>query len=134
MKICLIGLDRHILLFRRVVGVLIVVLAWAPVSADSYLDALNEEVSKPEYVRDAEQEIQRVSQQQDHDSQAMKRDVSTALTDIARFENLLQSKYPATYQVYLKLNKTSKSDVFQTFQDGRHLTDASKKVLELYLR
>jgi len=135
MKICLLGLDRHILLLKRILGVLIIILmASTPVSADSYLDALNEEVSKPEYVREAEQEIQRVSQQQDHDSPAMKRDVSTALTDIARFENLLQSKYPATYQVYLKLNKTSKSDVFQTFQDGRHLTDASKKVLELYLR
>ncbi len=134
MKNSLFQWGRQLLLVITVIGVLAILINTGPVGANSYLDALNEEVSKPEYVKEAEQEIKRISQQQPDTSAELKQDVSSAVMDMARFENLLHSKYPATYQVYLKLNKAAQSDVYRTFQDTRELAETTKRILEIYLR
>lgn len=127
-------LNGYTILTKAVLTLLASLVCTGLVQADSYLDALNAEVSKPEYVKEAELEIRRISQQQSENNASLSQDVTSAITDVARFENLLHSKYPATYQVYLKLNKTSQSDVYRTFQESRELAETTKRILEIYLR
>jgi hypothetical protein len=49
-----------------------------------------------------------------------------------KFELLLQSSRPSTYNFYQKLNQDEKNLVLLTYEQDNKLSSASKKVFELY--
>ncbi len=115
-------------------GLSLLLLLTGTARADAYVDALNAEVSKPVYIKQAEKEIQKISQQQLSRSAELEQDVSSAVGDMSGFVGLLQNKYPATYQVFLKLSKNKQQEIFQSFHETKELAETTKKILETYLR
>lgn len=111
---------------------LIITLLAAPAIADDYLDALNAEVSGSDYVAEAEQEAHMMKQ--DAQNVQVLGEIKVATQSKRNFEDLLLKRYPSTFQIYLKLDDTQKDSVFSKFKQSEKLNEASKLILQAYLK
>jgi hypothetical protein len=102
------------------------------VTADAYLDALDEEISKPVYLDKAEKEL-RKKEQTEKAQTTVSPKTKRAMQSISNFEQVFNQEYPATYQIYLKLDTKTRLTVFEKLKETRRLTDATKMVLQRFL-
>ena len=101
-------------------------------TADAYLDALDEEISKPEYVGEAEEEL-RKSEQAEKVQTMVTPETKRAMKSINNFEHVFNEEFPATYQIYLKLDTKTRLNVFEKLKATKKFTEATKMVLKQFL-
>lgn len=99
---------------------------------DDYLKGLSEEISKPEYVTKAKAELRETEKLEQSQSQPNPK-VKRALGDQITFESLLQTEYPASYQIYSELSIKSRLVVFKNFRSSKRLSAAKRMIIDMYL-
>lgn len=100
---------------------------------DEYLQGLSEEISSPEYVTQAKEEL-RQTEKQELALDAPSAKITRALTNIKSFESLMKSEYPASYKIYSELTTTSRKSVFVRFYQTKKLSMAKRLIIDLYLK
>jgi hypothetical protein len=113
---------------------LVATLALCPLraTADAYLDALDEEISKPVYLDEAEKEV-RKKEQAEKAQTAVSPETKRAMQSIGKFEQVFNQEYPATYQIYLKLDTKTRLAVFEKLKETQKFSEATKMVLNQFL-
>lgn len=99
---------------------------------DEYLQGLSDEISSPEYVTQAKEEL-RKTEQLEQSQNVPSTQVSQALVDIDSFETLMKSEHPASYKIYSELPNNSKVSVFTRFNQTKKLSAAKRLIIDLYL-
>lgn len=99
---------------------------------DEYLQGLSEEISSPEYVTQAKEEL-RKTEALEKTLDAPTTQVTQALVDIDSFETLLKSEHPASYKIYSELTADSRVAVFTRFNQTKKLSSAKRLIIDFYL-
>lgn len=99
---------------------------------DEYLQGLSEEISSPEYVTQAKEELRKTEKREQTQS-APNTQVTRALVDIDSFEALLKTEHPASYKIYSELPTNSRMSVFTRFNRTKKLSTAKRLIIDLYL-
>ncbi len=99
---------------------------------DEYLRGLSEEISSPEYVTQAKEEL-RKTEKLEQSQNALTTQINQALVNIESFETLLKSEYPASYKIYSELSTNSRITVFRRFNQTKKLSIAKRLIIEIYL-
>lgn len=99
--------------------------AWAKQDANDYLDMLNAEAEEGGAVAET---VTTTPQ--------LKINANSTPAQLAQspkaFENILQSKFAATYFIYLKLSDKQKQHVFQAYQKNGNFSEVRSLVLEVF--
>jgi hypothetical protein len=118
----------QLLVCAVVVGVLVPVLTSAAPSDDAYLREIQAEGSKLETLNRAREEIR---QGEAREKAAGK--TGAVATDAKGFEKLLNADAQASYSLYLRLKPEQKTVVFDAYRRQGKLSDAKRKVVDLFL-
>ena len=120
-------------LFCLCVGIIFSSLSQAKdlYTTDDYLKGLSDEISSPEYLEKAKQELrdtEKREQSQTHSSSEIKQ----ALSSLYNFETLIRTKYPSSHAVYSKLPVSSRILIFDNFKNTHKLSTAKRMIIEKY--
>lgn len=99
---------------------------------DEYLRGLSAEISSPEYVNQAKEEL-RQTEKHELTLNTLSPKISQALANISAFEHLLKTEYPASYKIYSELSTQSRNSVFMRFSESKKLSMAKRLIIDLYL-
>lgn len=109
-------------------SLLALVVSAAP-SDDAYLREIQAEGNKLETLNKAREEI-RQSEAQEKNARGKP---GVTVADMKGFEYLLNADAPASYSLYLRLRPEQKSVVIESYRKQGKLSDAKRKVIDLYL-
>lgn len=99
---------------------------------DEYLQGLSEEISSPEYLDQAKEELRQTETAEKTQAQPTTQ-VSRAMVDIDAFEELLKTEHPASYKIYSELPGKSRVSVFTRFNKTKKLSAAKRLIIDIYL-
>lgn len=100
-------------------------------TTDDYLQGLSDEISSPEYLDKAKQEL-RETEKRELSRSHMSSDIKTALSSMYDFETLIRTKYPSSHAVYSKLPVSSRILIFDNFRTTKKLSTAKRMIIEKY--
>jgi hypothetical protein len=118
----------QLLVCAAVVGVLVPIPISAAPSDDAYLREIQAEGSKLETLNKAREEIR---QGEAREKAAGK--TGAVAADVKGFEKLLNADAQASYSIYLRLKPEQKTAVFDAYRKQGKLSDAKRKVVDLFL-
>ena len=98
---------------------------------DDYLKGLDDEISSPDYIEKAKQELlesEKLEQSQTFSAS----DIQDALTSMYRFETLIRTKYPSSHNVYSSLPVSARILIFDEFKKTKKLSAAKRMIIEKY--
>lgn len=99
---------------------------------DKYLQGLSDEISSPEYVTQAKEEL-RQTEKRELTLHAPSTKLTQALTSIESFERLMKTEHPASYKIYSELSTPLRKSVFIRFSETKKLSMAKRLIIDLYL-
>lgn len=99
---------------------------------DEYMQGLSDEISSPEYVGQAKEEL-RQSESAEKTQAKPTAQLTQAMIDIDSFEILLKTEYPASFKIYSELPNKSQVAVFSQFNSTKKLSAAKRLIIDLYL-
>ena len=99
-------------------------------TTDDYLQSLSDEVSSPEYLKKAKQELHETEKRER--SGDLSSEVKIALGSMYDFETLLRTKYSSSHAVYSKLPASSRILIFDTFRETKKLSTAARMIIDKY--
>ncbi len=98
---------------------------------DDYLQGLDDEISSPEYLEKAKQELKETEKtEQSHSVNSA--EIQKALISLYNFENLLRTKYPSSHSIYSKLPTSARIIIFDKFKTTKKLSIAKRMIIEKY--
>ena len=120
-------------LFYLCIGIIFSSLSQAEdlYTTDDYLQGLSDEVSSPEYLDKAKQEL-RETEKREQSRSHMSSDIKTALSSMYDFETLIRTKYPSSHAIYSKLPASSRVLIFDNFRTTKKLSSAKRMIIEKY--
>ena len=120
-------------LFYLCIGIIFSSLSQAEdlYTTDDYLKGLSDEVSSPEYLDKAKQEL-RETEKREQSRSHMSSDIKTALSSMYDFETLIRTKYPSSHAIYSKLPASSRVLIFDNFRTTKKLSSAKRMIIEKY--
>ena len=98
---------------------------------DDYLQGLDDEISSPEYLDKAKQELKE-TERSEKSRTVNSAEIEKALISLYNFEDLLRTKYPSNYSVYSKLPTSSRIIIFDKFKTTKRLSDAKRLIIQQY--
>ncbi|MCK5387178.1 MAG: hypothetical protein KAJ39_08320 [Gammaproteobacteria bacterium] len=98
---------------------------------DDYLKGLSDEVSSPEYLEKAKQEL-RETEKREQSQTSTSSETQKALISMYNFETLLRTKYPSSHAVYSKLPVSARVIIFDKFKSTKKLSSAKRIIIEKY--
>ena len=99
---------------------------------DDYLKGLDDEVSSPEYLEKAKQELRETEMREQSESYT-NTEIQKALISMYNFEALIRTKYPSSHSVYSKLPTSSRVLIFDQFKNTKKLSTAKRMIIEKYI-
>jgi len=100
-------------------------------TTDDYLKGLSDEISSPEYLNKAKQEL-RETEKREQSQNTSSSEVQKALISMYNFETLIRSKYPSSHEVYSKLPISARIIIFDEFRTTKKLSAAKRMIIEKY--
>jgi len=100
-------------------------------TTDDYLKSLSDEISSPEYLDKAKQEL-RETEKREQSQSTSSSEVQKALISMYNFETLIRSKYPSSHEVYSKLPISARIIIFDEFRTTKKLSAAKRMIIEKY--
>jgi hypothetical protein len=99
---------------------------------DEYLQGLSDEISSPEYLDQAKEELRKTETAEETQAKPTTQ-LTQAMVDIDSFETLLKTEFPASYKIYSELPGKSRVSVFTRFNTTKKLSSAKRLIIDLYL-
>jgi len=100
-------------------------------TTDDYLQGLSDEISSPEYLDKAKQEL-RETEKREQSQTSTSSEIQKALISLYNFEALLRTKYPSSHAVYYKLPVSARIIIFDKFKITKKLSSAKRMIIEKY--
>ena len=100
-------------------------------TTDDYLQGLSDEVSNPEYLDKAKQEL-RATEKLEQGQTTTSTEIQNALFSMYNFENLLRTKYPSSHAIYSKLPVSARILIYDNFKATKKLSAAKRMIIEKY--
>lgn len=100
-------------------------------TTDDYLRGLSDEISSPEYLDKAKQEL-RETEKREQSQNTSGSEVQKALISMYNFETLIRSKYPSSHEIYSKLPISARIIIFDEFRATKKLSAAKRMIIEKY--
>lgn len=100
-------------------------------TTDDYLQGLSEEVSNPEYLDKAKQEL-RATEKLEKSQTTTSAEIQKALFSMYNFENLIRTKYPSSHAIYSKLPVSARILIYDNFKSTKKLSAAKRMIIEKY--
>ena len=100
-------------------------------TTDDYLQGLSDEVSSPEYLDKAKQEL-RATEQLEQTQTSNSSEIQNALVSMYNFETLMRTKHPSTHTVYSKLPVSARILIYDKFKNTKKLSSAKRMIIEKY--
>lgn len=101
-------------------------------TTDDYLNGLDDEISSPDYIKKAKQDL-RETEMREQAENASNTDILKALISMYNFEALIRTKYPSAHSVYSKLSISARVLIFDEFKKTQKLSVAKRLIIEKYL-
>lgn len=98
---------------------------------DDYLQGLSDEVSSPEYLEEAKQEL-RETEKREQSQTSTSSETQKALVSMYNFETLIRTKYPSSHTIYSKLPISARILIYDKFQNTKKLSAAKRMIIEKY--
>ncbi len=98
---------------------------------DDYLKGLSDEISSPDYLEKAKQEL-RESEKREQSQTFSSSEIEKALTSMYNFETLIRTNYPSSHAVYSKLPVSARILIFDEFKKTKKLSAAKRMIIEKY--
>jgi len=98
---------------------------------DDYLQGLSDEISSPEYLEKAKQEL-RETERLEQNQTVNSAEIQKALVSLYNFEDLLRTKHPSSHSVYSKLPTSARVIIFDNFKRTKKLSAAERMIIEKY--
>lgn len=98
---------------------------------DDYLQGLDDEISSPEYLEKAKQEL-RETERLEQTQSVNSAEIQKALISLYNFETLLRTKYPSSHSVYSKLPTSARIIIFDKFKSTKKLSAAKRMIIDKY--
>lgn len=100
-------------------------------TTDDYLQGLSDEVSNPEYLDKAKQEL-RATEKLEQGQTTTSSEIQNALFSMYNFETLLRTKYPSSHAIYSKLPISARIIIYDNFKSTKKLSSAKRMIIEKY--
>ena len=100
-------------------------------TTDDYLKGLSDEVSSPEYLEKAKQEL-RETEKREQSQTSTSSEIQKALISMYNFETLLRTKYPSSHTIFSKLPISARIIIFDEFRNTKKLSSAKRIIIEKY--
>ena len=98
---------------------------------DDYLQGLSDEVSSPEYLEKAKQEL-RETEKLERSQGGSSSEIQKALTSMYNFETLMRTNHPSSHTVYSKLPVSARILIFDEFKSTKKLSAATRMIINKY--
>lgn len=100
-------------------------------TTDDYLQGLSDEVSNPEYLDKAKQELH-ATEKLEQSQNSTSTEIQNALISMYNFETLMRTKHPSTHAVYSKLPVSARILIYDRFKNTKKLSVAKRMIIEKY--
>ena len=100
-------------------------------TTDDYLKGLSDEISSPEYLDKAKQELLK-SEQLEQSQAVSPSSIQDALASMYNFETLLRTKFPSSHSVYSKLPVSARIIIYDEFKSTKKLSSAKRMIIKKY--
>jgi hypothetical protein len=98
---------------------------------DDYLKGLDNEISSPDYIKKAKQELEEAEKLEQSQS-STPAEIQKALISMYNFENLIRTKYPSSHAIYYKLPVSTQIIIFDKFRSTKKLSLTTRMIIEIY--
>jgi len=98
---------------------------------NDYLKGLDDEISSPDYIKKAKQELEETEKLEQSQS-STSTEIQHALASMYNFETLIRTKYPSSHVVYSKLPVSARILIFNKFKNTKKLSSAKRMIIEKY--
>lgn len=96
---------------------------------DDYLKGLDDEISSPDYIKKAKQELEE-TEKLERSQRSTTAEIQQALTSMYSFEKLMRTKYPSSHAIYSKLPVSARILIFNKFRNTKKLSSAKRMIIE----
>ena len=100
-------------------------------TTDDYLRGLSDEISDPEYIKDAKQDLLD-TEKREKSQGSNSAEIREALLSMYNFETLIRTKYPKTHVVYSKLPTSARILIYDEFKSTKKLSTAKRMIIDKY--
>lgn len=100
-------------------------------TTDDYLQGLSDEVSNPEYLDKAKQEL-RATEKLEQSQTSTSTEIQNALISMYNFETLMRTKHPSTHTIYSKLPVSARIVIYNKFKSTKKLSAAKYMIIKKY--
>lgn len=100
-------------------------------TTDDYLRGLSDEISDPDYIKGAKQDLFD-TEKREKSQGSNTAEIRKALISRFNFEELIRTKYPKTHIVYSKLPTSARILIYDEFKSTKKLSVAKRMIIEKY--